>query len=105
LAIGIGAVAGWSSAHALFLGFWTLVIWGVLAVSLGLGARRGRAAAAGALFGLVASVVFMITNYGGSAPLLTRTPFFALLGVVGAVCGAPLGLLGAFIGARWAQGT
>ena len=99
MASGIGAVVGWASAHALFLGFWTLLIWGGLAVGIGFRAGKGQAAAAGALFGLVASVVFMIANYNGSAPLITRTPFFALLGVVGAMCGAPLGLLGALVGA------
>ena len=94
----MGAVVGWASAHALFLGIWTLLIWGGLAVGIGFRAGKGQAAAAGALFGLVASVLFMIANYNGSAPLITRTPFFALLGVVGAVCGAPLGLLGALVG-------
>jgi hypothetical protein len=35
--------------------------------------------------------------YRGSAPVLTRLPFFAILGLVGVMCGIGLGVVGPFI--------
>ena len=37
---------------------------------------------------------FMIAGYSGAAPLVTRLPFFALVGVFGAGCGLLLTFLG-----------
>lgn len=42
----------------------------------------------------------MVAGYEGEAPLISRFPFFALLGLVGAVCGIVLGLVGLFVRTR-----
>src|SRR5436190_24386825 len=93
-----GALAlllGWAAAHGLSLQWWTLVPWGLAAVALGYRANRATAVVAGALDGFVLCFVFTLATYGGAAPAITRVPFFTVLGLVGALCGLLLALLGA----------
>ena len=95
-----GALAlllGWAAAHGLSLQWWTLVPWGLAAVALGYRANRATAMVAGALYGFVLCFVFTLATYGGAAPAITRVPFFTVLGLVGALCGVLLALLGAFV--------
>src|SRR5205807_2756890 len=95
-----GALAlllGWAAAHGLSLQWWTLVPWGLAAVALGYRANRATAVVAGALYGFVLCFVFTLATYGGAAPAITRVPFFTVLGLVGALCGLLLALLGAFL--------
>ena len=92
----LGLLLGWGGAHALFLGLWTLVPWGLAGLALGYWVGRRRALLAGALYGFILCFVFMVAGYTGSAPTITRFPFFALIGLFGAVCGMAL----TFIGAR-----
>jgi len=98
-----GALAlllGWAAAHGLSLQWWTLVPWGLAAVALGYRANRATAVVAGALYGFVLCFVFTLATYGGAAPAITRVPFFMTLGLVGAVCGLLLALLGASLTPR-----
>lgn len=93
--IALGLALGWATAHALFLGFWTLIPWGAAGLGLGYGFGKPGAWLAGALYGFALSFVFMLAGYTGAAPLTTRIPFFALLGLFGAACGLILALIGA----------
>lgn len=90
----LGLVFGIAAAHALFLGGWTLVPWGVGGLAVGLGARRRSGIIAGAVYGFVLSFAFMVANYHGTASALGRVPFFAVFGIIGAGCGLVLGGLG-----------
>src|SRR5256884_9109296 len=95
-----GALAlllGGAGAHGLSLKGWPLVPWGRAAVALGYRANRATAVVAGALYGFVLCFVFTLATYGGAAPAITRVPFFTVLGLVGALCGLLLALLGAFL--------
>ena len=94
-AIALGVLLGWTAAHFLSLQWWTLVPWGLAAVALGYRASRPTAVVAGALYGFLLCFVFTLATYGGAAPAITRVPFFMILGLVGAVCGLLLALLGA----------
>ncbi len=94
-AVALGVLLGWTVAHILSLQWWTLVPWGLAAVALGYRASRPTAVEAGALYGFLLCFVFTLATYGGAAPAITRVPFFTILGLVGAVCGLVLGLLGA----------
>ena len=94
-AVALGFILGWAAAHALFLHWWTLVPWGVAALALGYRANRAGAVTAGAVYGFVLCFVFTLATYGGAAPAITRVPFFTVLGLVGALCGLLLALLGA----------
>jgi hypothetical protein len=93
--IGLGLLLGWAASHALFLGGWTLLPWGAAALGLGYWLGKRGAMLAGALYGFALSFVFMLAGYTGAAPVATRVPFFALLGLFGAICGLVLALLGA----------
>jgi hypothetical protein len=98
--IALGLALGWAASHALFLGWWTLVPWGVAGLALGYWIGKQGALLAGGLYGFSLSFVFMLAGYSGSAPIVTRAPFFALLGVFGALCGLILAALGASIKTR-----
>ena len=96
-AILAGLLLGWGAAHALFLHWWTLVPWGLAALALGYRAGKGEGAIAGALYGFVLCFVFTLATYGGAAPAITRVPFVTALGLVGALCGLLVALVGAFL--------
>jgi hypothetical protein len=91
----LGFLLGWGGAHALFLGSWTLLPWGLAGLALGYWVGRRRPLFAGALYGFILCFVFMVAGYTGSAPTITRVPFFALIGLFGAVCGMALTFAGA----------
>ncbi|MGH7533826.1 MAG: hypothetical protein ACREL4_11100 [Gemmatimonadales bacterium] len=88
---------GIAGAHVLFLGGWTLVPWGLGALAVGYGAERRAALVAGALYGSVMCFAFMVANYTGTASLVSRVPFFAIIGVIGAGCGLSLVWVGSLI--------
>ena len=94
-ATALGVLLGLLGAHATTLGLWTLLPWAVGAAGVGYVARR-RPGVAGAAYGFALAFVFMLGVYTGKASVLSRVPFFALLGVVGALCGAALA-----VAARW----
>lgn len=103
VATGFGAALGWLGAHATSLGWWTLVPWAIGGGAIGYAARR-RPGVAGAAYGFVLAFVFMLSVYTGKASVLSRTPFFALLGIVGAVCGSAIALVAHWIAERGARG-
>ena len=95
----IGVVLGVVVSKYLFVGsYLNLVLWGIMEIGLGWwSGSRKEAVWNAALYGFVLSFVFMWVGYQGRAPILTRIPFFAALGVVGMACGAVLGLIGSLI--------
>jgi hypothetical protein len=88
----VGAVLGIIGARYLFVGSaLSLIPWGAAGLLIGLWTNRPlQALGDGGLYGFVLSFVFMASGYSGSAALITRLPFFAILGLVGAICGAGL---------------
>jgi hypothetical protein len=95
----VGIVLGITGSRYLFVGSaLSLIPWGIAGLLFGLWCPNYREAIAiGALYGFVLAFSFMVSGYQGSAPVLTRLPFFAILGLVGAVCGVGLGVIGCFI--------
>ena len=87
LAAAVGAVLGFLAAHALFLGWWTLVPWGIGGLVLGYQAQRRDTLICGIVYGFVLVFVFLIFQYTGDRSLIRVLPAFALLGLFGAVCG------------------
>lgn len=108
LAVALGAALGLAGARATFLGWWTLLPWGAGALALGYTFRQRPLAVAG-IYGFVLSFSFMVGVYRGARPLLSRAPFFALLGLVGASCAVLIALAGSRFAirriARRANGT
>jgi hypothetical protein len=99
LAVALGVALGLAGAHATFLGWWTLLLWGAGALALGYIFRQRPMAVAG-IYGFSLSFSFMVGVYRGAPPLLSRIPFFALLGLVGASCAVLIALAGSRIGMR-----
>ena len=96
VAAATGLVLGFLGARVVLIGSGlSLVVWAVAGVALGLCCPTGRlAAAVGALFGFVLAFTFMVAGYDGAAPLVTRLAPFAVLGLVGAGCGAAAAWVG-----------
>lgn len=104
-AVVLGAVLGALCARVVLVGSGlSLVPWAIAGLALGACCRaRTVAAAVGALFGFALAFTFMAAGYDGAAPLHTRLLPFALLGLVGAVCGSLLALAGRQVAARLAR--
>ena len=91
-----GAVLGAIGARVVFVGSGlSLVPWTVCGLALG-GCSTGRrqASANGTAYGFMLAFVFMAAGYDGAASMVTRLPFFAALGVIGAGAGLSLTTLG-----------
>ncbi|HEY3341405.1 MAG TPA: hypothetical protein VGK81_05280 [Anaerolineae bacterium] len=99
----IGVVLGVVGARYLFVGsFLSLIPWGLAGLLIGYWAGRPRVALAnGGLYGFAVAFIFMLAGYQGEAPIISRIPFFALLGLVGAICGIVLGWMGSFVWTTW----
>jgi hypothetical protein len=93
----LGVALGFAGAKMLNLQWFTLIPWGIAGIALGLGATRVKAIAAGAVYGFVLCFVFMLVGYSGAAPAITRLPFFAAIGLFGAVCGIALTWTGSML--------
>ena len=104
VAIALGAALGLASARFLFVGSaLSLIPWALAALALSVWCARVQALGVGAVYGFVLAFVFMVAGYSGSTPLTVRLPFFALLGLIGAVCGLVLAWLGATARYMWFQ--
>jgi len=87
----IGFVYGHSHAGPVA----SLGTWGLAGLVLGAATTRWKPSmAAAALFGFTVSLFFLIAGYQGAKPIYNALPFFVLLGLFGAACGAVLGALG-----------
>lgn len=95
VAIIVGTLLGIIGARYVFVGSaLSLIPWGTVGLAIGYWGDRRAALINGAIYGFVLTFVFMIAGYSGTASLLSRLPIFAMLGVVGAICGFVLGLVG-----------
>ena len=90
-----GGFLGWIGARVLFVGSWlSLIPWGIVGLLLGYWSGKPEWLVNGCCYGFAEVFVFMIAGYAGSAPLISRLPFFAILGLFGAFCGLTLAWLG-----------
>jgi hypothetical protein len=97
--VALGATLGLLGARYVFVGSGlSLVPWGLLAILVGvLAPSRSAALAGAAAYGFALAFTFMVAGYDGTAPVVSRLPFFAILGLVGAACAALLALLGSLV--------
>ncbi len=90
-----GAALGLLGATVLFVGSaLSLVLWTGGGLAVGYHNRTPRPAIAGAAYGFALALTFLVAGYDGAATVIPRTLFFLALSIVGACCGAGLGLLG-----------
>ncbi len=90
-----GLILGVVGSRYLFVGSWlNLIPWTIAGFAIGYWGTRNESIVNGVVFGFILSFVFMLAGYNGRVSLISRVPFFAVLGVFGGVCGMVLGLLG-----------
>jgi hypothetical protein len=86
----VGVVAGYIGGPV-----YILIPWAIIGLVIGaLCGARGAALLNGGVFGFAAAYMFMIHGYAGKQPLLTRLAPFVIFGLIGAVCGLILGIVG-----------
>jgi hypothetical protein len=91
----VGALLGVIGARYLFVGSWlSLIPWGMAGLLIGFWSQKREWVVNGLCFGFAVSFVFMLAGYSGSASLISRLPFFAVLGLFGGLCGLVLGGVG-----------
>ena len=101
VAVLIGAALGVIGARYLFVGSWlSLVPWTIAGLALGHVPDRRRALGIGAAFGFALFFAFMVAGYTGTRPMLGRMPFFAIVGVVGAIYGGAVGFVSSLAARR-----
>jgi hypothetical protein len=100
IAIIIGAVLGLTGPRYHSLGWYSLIPWGLAGLLLGYRSQRTERFVTGALYGFALCFSFMIAGYDGATPLVTRLPFFTLVGLFGASCGLLLTFIGHLIRAK-----
>ncbi len=94
-AIAAGLILGVVGARYLFVGSWLILIpWAIAGLAIGFWGTKNEAIINGVTYGFVLSFVYMIAGYSGTTSLVSRIPFFAVLGAFGGICGALLGLAG-----------
>jgi hypothetical protein len=97
----IGVVIGAAGPQYVFLGAYSLIPWGLVAVALGLWGNRREALKSGAVYGFSLSFAFLVAGYNGTPSLVSRFPFFVILSLFGAVCGLALSALGYYLKLRF----
>ena len=100
-AIALGVMLGFLGSRLLFLGWATLIPWGIAGLVVGaISQDRRQALAGGAAYGFVLGFTFTAAGYGGADPPLSKIPFFAVLGLVSAAFGIVLSLVGHWLTIR-----
>ena len=90
-----GLILGFVGARYLFVGSWlNLIPWTIAGLGIGYWGTKNESIVNGVVYGFVLSFIFLLAEYSGKASLISRVPFFAVLGVFGGVGGLVLGLLG-----------
>ncbi len=93
-----GSLLGFIGSRVLFVGSWlSLIPWGIVGLAIGYWSQKRDAMITGSCYGFALVFLFMIAGYAGSASLVSRLPFFAILGIFGGFCGLILGLAGSVI--------
>ncbi|HEX9607544.1 MAG TPA: hypothetical protein VF962_09960 [Gemmatimonadaceae bacterium] len=93
----LGVILGATGPYYAFLGWYSVIPWGLVALAVGSWCSKRQSLYAGALYGFCLNFSFMIAGYTGTASLLSRLPFFILIGLFGAVCGIALSVTGYFL--------
>ena len=95
----IGFIFGGIISKYLFVGsYLNIFLWGGVGMVIGWCSNsRTETIKNSSVYGFVLSFFFMLLGYQGIAPIISRMPFFIILGLVGAVCGIISGLVGFYI--------
>jgi hypothetical protein len=97
----IGVAIGAVGPQYVFLGAYSFIPWGLVAVGLGLWGNKREALKNGAVYGFSLSFAFLVVDYHGAPSLVSRFPFFLILSLFGAACGLALSALGYYLKLRF----
>jgi hypothetical protein len=98
VSIGAGSILGYIGSRVLFVGSWlSLIPWAIVGLAIGYWSQKREAIINGGCYGFALAFVFMIAGYTGSASLISRLLFFAILGIFGGLYGLILGMFGSAI--------
>jgi hypothetical protein len=97
----LGVILGTTGPYYASLGWYSLLPWGVVALAIGFWSTKRQSLYAGALYGFCLCFSFIIGGYNGSASLVSRLPFFIVIGLFGAVCGIAVSVTGYFLKVRF----
>jgi len=97
----LGVILGASGPYYASIGWYSIIPWGLVGLAIGFWCSKRQSLYAGALYGFCLNFSFMIAGYTGTASLLSRLPFFILIGLFGAVCGIALAAAGYFLKAAY----
>jgi uncharacterized membrane protein len=93
----VGVIVGFSAKYYQTLGAWSIVPWGIVGLAIGFWCSRRESFYAGALYGFCLCFFFMVGGYSGAASVISRVPFFAIIGLFGAVCGIAASVAGYYL--------
>ena len=99
--VGVIIGAAGSAYSPVFLGWYSLIPWGLVAVALGTWGNRPEVLKNGAIYGFTLSFAFLVSGYNGVPSLVSRFPFFVILSLFGALCGLALSALGHYLKLRF----
>jgi uncharacterized membrane protein YuzA (DUF378 family) len=68
----------------------SLIPWSIAGLAVGYRSADEHWSLAGGLYGFGLLFVFMVAGYSGTAPILSRLPFFGIIGLAGVVYGIVL---------------
>jgi hypothetical protein len=100
-AVILGVILGGTGPYYASLGWYSLVPWGLFALAIGFWCNKGQSLYGGAIYGFCLCFSFMIAGYNGTASLVSRLPFFVVIGLFGAVCGIAVSITGYFLKVRF----
>lgn len=100
LAAILGAILGFTGQYYVFLGWYSVIPWGLVVLAIGFWCSKRQSLYAGAVYGFCLCFSFMIAGYTGTASLVSRLPFFVLIGLFGSVCGIAVSVMGYFLKIR-----
>jgi len=98
VSIVVGSLLGYIGSRVLFVGSWlSLIPWAIVGLAIGSWGHMRESIVNGICYGFALAFIFITAGYTGSASLVSRIPFFAILGIFGGLCGLILGLAGSAI--------
>ncbi|MGH7650867.1 MAG: hypothetical protein ACREMS_03390 [Gemmatimonadaceae bacterium] len=101
----VGVVVGFGAQYYQALAAWSIVPWGIIGIAIGVWCSRRESFYAGALYGFCLCFFFMVGGYTGAASVFSRIPFFAVIGLFGAVCGIAAAVTGFYLKAAYGRRT
>lgn len=96
LAIILAILLALIGSRYIFVGsYLNLIDWGIAGLCIGyISSHKKNAVINGAIYGFILGFIFIVDGYKGAAPLLSRLLIFVIIGIICALFGAVLSMVG-----------